>query len=166
MHKVRDQQGIFISSSKNHLKTNSSSQSKEGKEQNKPNYLSPTTSFLAKMNPNTSPQESETVQRSMHENFPIFEGLIDEQYHSVEFIFLEVPIEAKDNPQREMKHRIFKEETSSFRFSIKRPNEETKMKNIPHSASPNFHGLCKEYPETFLFEFDVLCRSYDYVLDA
>jgi hypothetical protein len=40
------------------------------------------------------------------------------------------------------------------------------MKNIPHSALPTFHGLSKEDPDTFLFEFDVLCRSYDYVLDA
>lgn len=43
-------------------------------------------------------------------------------------------------------------------------NEETKMKSIPHSSlQMNFHGLSKEYPDTFLFEFDVLCRSYDYV---
>jgi hypothetical protein len=40
------------------------------------------------------------------------------------------------------------------------------MKNIPHSTLPNFHGLSKEDPDTFLFEFDVLCRSYDYVTDA
>jgi hypothetical protein len=40
------------------------------------------------------------------------------------------------------------------------------MKNIPHSTLPNFHGLSKEDLDTFLFEFDVLCRSYDYVTDA
>ena len=31
---------------------------------------------------------------------------------------------------------------------------------------PKFHGLSKEYLDTFLFEFDVLCRSYDYAIDA
>jgi hypothetical protein len=40
------------------------------------------------------------------------------------------------------------------------------MKNIPHLALSNFHGLSKEDPDIFLFEFDVLCRSYDYVSDA
>jgi hypothetical protein len=36
------------------------------------------------------------------------------------------------------------------------------MKNIPLSALPNFHGLSMEDPDEFLFEFDILCRSYDY----
>jgi hypothetical protein len=36
------------------------------------------------------------------------------------------------------------------------------MKNIPLSALPNFHGLSTEDPDEFLFEFDILCRSYDY----
>jgi hypothetical protein len=92
--------------------------------------------------------------------------LINEQYHSGEFIFPEVPLETKDNPRREMAHEIVKEEPSTFGFPIKGSNEETKMKNIPHSTLPNFHGLSKEDLDTFLFEFDVLCRSYDYVSDA
>jgi len=37
------------------------------------------------------------------------------------------------------------------------------MKNIPLSTLPNFHGLSSEDPDEFLFEFDILCRSYDYV---
>jgi hypothetical protein len=40
------------------------------------------------------------------------------------------------------------------------------MKNIPLSALPNFNGLTNEDPYTFLFEFDILCRSYDYTSDA
>jgi hypothetical protein len=40
------------------------------------------------------------------------------------------------------------------------------MKNIPLSALPNFHGLSSEDPDEFLFEFDILCRSYDYVSNA
>ena len=40
------------------------------------------------------------------------------------------------------------------------------MKNIPLSALPNFHGLSTEDPDEFLFEFDILCRSYDYVTNA
>ena len=43
------------------------------------------------------------------------------------------------------------------------PRGATPMKNIPLSALPNFHGLSTKYPDEFLFEFDILCRSYDYV---
>jgi hypothetical protein len=65
-----------------------------------------------------------------------------------------------------MAHKIVKEEPMTFGFPIKETDEETKMKNIPHSSLPKFHGLSKEDHDTFLFEFDVLCRSYDYVTDA
>ena len=40
------------------------------------------------------------------------------------------------------------------------------MKNISPSVLPNFYGLRSENCETFLFEFEVLCRSYDYLHDA
>ena len=40
------------------------------------------------------------------------------------------------------------------------------MKNIPIVALPKFHGLINEDPETFLFEFDILCRIYDYTTNA
>ena len=40
------------------------------------------------------------------------------------------------------------------------------MKNIPPSILPNFHGLASEDPDAFLFEFDVLCISYDYYTNA
>jgi hypothetical protein len=40
------------------------------------------------------------------------------------------------------------------------------MKNIPLSSLPNFHGLSTEDPDEFPFEFDILCRSYDYTTTA
>jgi hypothetical protein len=46
------------------------------------------------------------------------------------------------------------------------PRGTAPMKNIPLSALPNFHGLSSEDPDEFLFEFDILCRSYDYVSNA
>ena len=39
------------------------------------------------------------------------------------------------------------------------------MKNISPSTLPHFHGLTTEHPDTFLFEFVVLCRTYDYAED-
>ena len=46
------------------------------------------------------------------------------------------------------------------------PRGATPMKNIPLSALPNFHGLSSEDPDEFLFEFDILRRSYDYISNA
>jgi hypothetical protein len=66
-------------------------------------------------------------------------------------------------PQRNMAHEIAKEETLSFKFPIRGSNEDIKMKNIHHLALSNFHGLSKEYLDTFLFEFDMLCRTHDYI---
>ena len=40
------------------------------------------------------------------------------------------------------------------------------MKNIPPSSLPTFYGKSNEDPDTFLFEFDILCRSYNYLQDA
>jgi len=40
------------------------------------------------------------------------------------------------------------------------------MKKIPPSTLLNFHGLSKEDPHISLFDFDVLCLSYDYTMNA
>lgn len=45
-------------------------------------------------------------------------------------------------------------------------DSDAKIKNIPHSTLPKFHGLSKEDLDTFIFEFDALYRSYAYVIYA
>lgn len=55
---------------------------------------------------------------------------------------------------------------TTFEFSIGYITGESPMKNIPLSSLLSFQGTTVEDPDTFLFEFDVLCRSYDYVSDA
>ena len=40
------------------------------------------------------------------------------------------------------------------------------MKNIPPSILPNFYGMTSEDPDSFLFEFDILCRTYGYTDDT
>ena len=40
------------------------------------------------------------------------------------------------------------------------------MKNIPASSLPTFYGKNNEELDTFLFEFDILYRSYNYLQDA
>ena len=50
-------------------------------------------------------------------------------------------------------------------FPIREADGETKMKNISPSALPHFHGITFEDPDTFIFEFFVVCRTYDYTSD-
>jgi hypothetical protein len=40
------------------------------------------------------------------------------------------------------------------------------MKNISLSSLPHFHGISIEDHDSFLFEFDILCRSYNYTDNA
>jgi len=54
------------------------------------------------------------------------------------------------------------DELVAFEFPIKETGGATQMKNISPSALPNFRGVSSEDSDAFLFEFDVLCRSYDY----
>jgi hypothetical protein len=49
-----------------------------------------------------------------------------------------------------------------FEFPIRETNGETKMKNINPSTLPHFHGLVSEDPDTCLFDFAVICKTYDY----
>ena len=45
-------------------------------------------------------------------------------------------------------------------FPIQGTDVSVHMKNIPPYFLPNFHGMRREDPEKFLFEFEILCRSY------
>ena len=51
---------------------------------------------------------------------------------------------------------------STFEFPIKDLGGVTQMHIIPPSSLPTFHGLKNEDPDTFLFDFEILCRGYDY----
>ena len=53
-----------------------------------------------------------------------------------------------------------------FGFPILDEDITTIMKNISPPILPNLHGLRSEDPKTFLFVFEVLCRSYDYLLHS
>jgi hypothetical protein len=53
-------------------------------------------------------------------------------------------------------------QTSTLEYSIVDPVANAPMKAITLHNLPTFHGLISEDPDAFLFEFDVLCRGYDY----
>ena len=54
----------------------------------------------------------------------------------------------------------------TFGFPILDTTKDVNMKNIPPSSLLNFYGKSNEDMDTFLFEFDILCRSYNYLQDA
>ena len=54
----------------------------------------------------------------------------------------------------------------TFEFAIVVTWDDAPMKNSTLSSLPSFQGMAVEDSDTFLFEFDVLCRGYDYTLDA
>ena len=54
----------------------------------------------------------------------------------------------------------------TFGFPILYLTRDISMKNIPPSTLPHFHGMTSEDPDSFLFKFDILCHSYNYIIDA
>jgi len=46
------------------------------------------------------------------------------------------------------------------------PDTQVQMKNISKSSLPHFYGKVHEDADSFLFEFDILCTSYDFSSDA
>ena len=55
---------------------------------------------------------------------------------------------------------------TTFGFPILDLAQNASMKNIPTSSLPTFYRKSTEDLDTFLFEFDILCRSYNYLQDA
>jgi hypothetical protein len=53
-------------------------------------------------------------------------------------------------------------QTSMLEYMIVDPIANTPMKEIPLQNLPTIHGFISEDSDAFLFEFDVLCRGYDY----
>ena len=52
---------------------------------------------------------------------------------------------------------------ATFGFPILDTPLDVNMKIIPHSSLPTFYVKINEDLDTFLFEFDILCRSYNYL---
>lgn len=54
----------------------------------------------------------------------------------------------------------------TFEFPITNQERDTVLKNIPPSTLLVFYGLVTQDPNTFLFKFIILCRSYEYTTDV
>ena len=58
------------------------------------------------------------------------------------------------------------EQLGGYEFPIREPTNLAHMKNINPDTLPNFHGLIPKDLDTFLFEFEVVCRTYEYLPNA
>lgn len=52
-----------------------------------------------------------------------------------------------------------------FPIKVKGDTKLIQMKNISYNSLLIFLGKTNEDPDTFLFEFNILCQSYDYLID-
>ena len=71
----------------------------------------------------------------------------------------------EDGPRVEKQDQA-KNDEPTFGFPILDLAQNTNMKNINRSIFPTFHGMSTKDPNAFLFEFDILCRSYNCINDA
>jgi hypothetical protein len=150
MHRYRDNKGRFVSSK--YSKTNP------------PPPTNPTNTGAGKLPPGESSRgaskapeeepkmeesalgraEHESVERSGDTQNPVFEpsisGMVEEEVNVAT-------------------------ETETFGFPILDISRNINMKNIPLSSLPTFRGMSTEDPD-LLFEFDILCRSYNYSNNA
>ena len=71
----------------------------------------------------------------------------------------------EEGPRMEDQDRP-KNDQQTFGFSILDLAQNTNMKNINPSILPTFHGVSTKDLDSFLFKFDRLCKSYNYINDA
>ena len=53
-----------------------------------------------------------------------------------------------------------------YELPIIENNEKTRVKTINHVTLPNFHVQTTKDPNTLFLEFEVVCGTYDYLVDA
>ena len=88
-----------------------------------------------------------------------FRGMADHEAHRRAF--------GGDEEEGQRQEIIEQDQTEvTFFFPILDLTRDIPMKNIPPSALLHFHGMTSEDPNSFLFEFDILCHSYNYIRDA
>ena len=104
------------------------------------------TPFASHVNPLTEPSSSSWDTMPERINFSLFGNMEEQEEERVE------------NEEREA--------DQTFGFPILDLTQNVNMKNINPSVLLTFHGLSTEDPNSFLFEFDILCRRYNYVSDA
>jgi hypothetical protein len=109
----------------------------------------------------------QSIGRPFHQRDTLFSSNIKPPRYSLFGNQANMDYQENHNNVRHKEEEETRNQTeTTFGFPILDTTPNVNMKNIPLSALPTFYGKNNEYPYTFLFEFDILCRSYNYVQDA
>ena len=109
------------------------------------------------------PSESDWDTTPKASTIKFFRGMADEEWRRRGLFRDDEPKgggENNDNVNDNVEQEV------TFKFPIFDSTIDVTMKKLPPSNLPHFHGMSTENPDSFLFEFDILCRSYNYVNDA
>ena len=149
MHRYRDNKGRFVSSkdSKTPLPTNS------------------TDTGAGKIPPR---ENSRGVSEAQEGELKMEESVLGQAEHeSVEHLGdTKNPVSEPSISRMAEEEGNEATETETFGFPILDISRNVNMKNIPLSSLPTFRGMSTKDLDLFLFEFDILCRSYNYSDDA
>jgi hypothetical protein len=160
MHIYRNNQGRFVSSKD--LKRNPHTNSTEiGVGKTPPGGSSREASEAPEEEPRT---KESTLGNIEHESTEGTESLEDTQ-NLVSEPYInggKIPSEMEEEEGNENAAT----ETETFGFPILNISRNISMKNIPLSSLPTFRGMSIEDPDLFLFEFNILCRTYNCSDDA
>lgn len=105
------------------------------------------------------PSESDWDTTPAASVIKFFGGMEDHEAHRRAF--------GGDEEEGQRQEIIEQDQTEvTFGFPILDLTRDIPMKNIPPLALPHFHGMTSEELDSFLFEFDILCRSYYYIRGA
>ena len=104
------------------------------------------------------PSESNWDNTPTTSSIKFFGGMEDQEAHRRFFGGEEEEGQRQEIPEQD-------QTKVTFGFPILDLTRDIPMKNIPPSTLPYFHGMTSKYPNSFLFEFDILCHSYNYIRD-
>jgi hypothetical protein len=150
MHRYRDNKGIFVSSKYSKTTPPPTNPTDTGAGEITPGESSTGTSEAPEEEPKT---KESTLERAEHE-------FVECSGDTRNLVF-----EPSINGMAEEEGNVATE-TETFGFPILDISRNMSMKNIPLSSLPTFRRMSNEDSDLFLFEFDILCRSYNYSDDA
>ena len=175
MHRARDSRGRFIAKAKSSIFTTpSSSRHRQDSPPSTPSLKIFGTQGAAELEDSPIPPTKTPLENKEAFSHPPLVEELEDFKDSKETIMAEEVINRgggrrggnNGDNNGEGHNGRNREGDNLFGFPIVDEETHATMKNISPSVLPNFYGLRSEDPETFLFEFEVVCRTYDYMEDS
>ena len=173
MHRARDSRGRFIAKAKSSIFTTpSSSRHRPDSPPSTPSLKIFGSQRTAELEDSPIPPTKTHLENKETFSHPSLVEELEDYKDSKETIMAEEVINrgggrrGGDNEDNNGEGNNGRNRDNLLGFPIVDEETHATMKNISPSVLPNFYGLRSEDPETFLFEFEVVCRTYDYMEDS